>query len=356
MEKDSEKNLYEILHTKSNATFEEIRIAYRRLARIYHPDINESQESIEIFKKIRHAYEILSDEKKRELYDIKCGFNFSKNDGTFKTESKDADGNINPEENIRTSFSTSFQAEPKPQKTLSQLFSDIIEGIFIYSGKNNTNKRPKSKAIKGDDIFANVTISSREALLGTTRIINIVQSKLCPNCEGKKFINEALCPLCKGHGEISNHKRLNTKIPPNTKNNDKIKIEGAGNLGGNGGKPGNLYLIISIDEKSLFTVKDDIVYMDLPITTYEAALGANIEIPTFYENITINIPPNTSSGQRFRLNGQGLYLKDKGINGDMIVTVVIKIPPKLSDKEIELYKYLRENSNYDVREGLIDNE
>ena len=116
------------------------------------------------------------------------------------------------------------------------------------------------------------------------------------------------------------------------------------------------WVIISIDEKSLFTVKDDIVYMDLPISTFEAALGANIEIPTFYENITIKIPPNTSSGQKFRLKGQGIFLKDKGYNGDMIVTVHVKLPKKLSDKEIEIYKNLRENSSCDIREGLMFNE
>ena len=192
--------------------------------------------------------------------------------------------------------------------------------------------------------------------MGTNRIINVMQTALCPNCCGKKFINDALCPLCKGTGEISTHRRINAKISPNTKNGDKIKIEGSGNKPVNNEKPGDLFLIISIDEKSLFTVKDNTVYMDLPISTFEAALGANIEIPTFYENITIKIPPNTSSGQRFRLNGQGICDKETGLYGDMIVTVIIKLPSKLSEKEIELYKDLQKISNYDVREGLKDSE
>ena len=228
--------------------------------------------------------------------------------------------------------------------------SEIIEGIFV-SPKNSNSKHQK-----GEDIFADVTISSKEAVFGTTRIINIMQTKLCPNCEGKRCINEVLCPLCKGTGDISTHKKITANIPSNVKNNEKIKIEGAGNDGENGKKSGDLYLIINIDDKSLFTVKDNIVYMDLPITPYEAALGANIEIPTFYENVTIKIPPNTSSGQRFRLKGQGIYQKDLKENSDMIVTAIIKIPQNLSEKEIELYKSLEENNTCNIREGLYNNE
>ena len=334
-----DKDLYEILHVKKDATIDEIKAAYRRLARLFHPDINETSNE-DIFKEICYAYDILSDDKKKKLYDIKLGINSSE---PANEEVQDMQEQNNTAEK---------------NKSLSQMLGEIIEGIFINIKNSAKNKCDKNKNRKqnGDDIYANVTISTKEAALGTSRIINVVQSKQCPNCEGKRFINEALCPLCKGHGEISTHKRLNVKIQPNTKDGEKIKIDNAGNQGVNGGGNGDLYLIVSIDEKSLFNVKDDVVYMDLPISTFEAVLGANIEIPTFYENITIKIPPNTSSGQKFRLKGQGIYLKDKGYNGDMIVTVHIKIPKKLSEKEIEIYKNLRENSSCDIREGLKFND
>lgn len=343
----TDEDLYEILHVKKNATQEDIKLAYHRLVRLFHPDINENSESDSIFRKIRYAYGILSDINKRRIYDIKIDLKNSK-------DSSDIDSNDNKnEENLFN------QKENCPKnKSVSKRLNEIFEGIFINIKNSTKSTRANNKLKKknGDDIYANVTISSKEAVLGTTRIINVVQSRSCPNCEGKKFINEALCPLCKGHGEISTHKKINAVIPPNTKNGDKIKIEKSGNQGINGGQTGDLYLIVSIDEKSLFTVKDDVVYMDLPITPFEAVLGANIDIPTFYENVTIKIPPNTPSGQKFRLKGQGIYLKDKGSNGDMIVTVVIKIPQKLSDKEIEIYKTLRENSTCNVREGLNNNE
>ncbi len=340
------KDLYEILHVKKTSSLEEIKSAYRRLARIYHPDINETNEGLEIFKQICHAYEILSDENKRKLYDIKNGFNKPSDTSELHSSSKS--------ENVETKI----EVEPSNERVFSKSLSEILEEIFVNAKKktNSSTQKNKSKPQKGEDIYTDVVISTKEAMLGSSRIVNVVQSKLCPNCEGKKFINEALCPLCKGHGEISTHKRINAIIPPNTKNGDKIKIEGSGNFGQNGGKSGDLYLVITVNEKSLFTIKDDIVYMDLPITPYEAVLGADIEIPTFYQNVIMNIPPKTNSGQRFRLKEQGVYLKDKGINGDMIVTVIIQLPQKLSDKEIELYKSLRENSTCDIREGLKDNE
>ena len=344
MDKITDKDLYEILRIEKNATLEEIKIAYRRLARIYHPDINESAESLAIFKDIRMAYEILSSPEKKKLYDLKNGFNQPKDTDSTEESAK--------EEEKKETLAEETD-ETKNEKSLSQLLTDIIEGIFAYPKKNGNKKVQNDK---GEDIFANVTISTKEALLGTTRIINIMQTYPCPNCNGKRFINEAVCPRCKGTGEISNHKRISTQIPPNTKDGEKIKLAGMGNKPKGDGDYGDLYLIINIDEKSLFTVKENIVYMDLPILPYEAALGADIEIPTFYENIIIKIPPNTSSGQKFRLKGQGLQIKELGVNGDMIVTVIIKNPPKFKEEEIELYKKLKGLNTYNIREGLKDNE
>ncbi len=335
-----DKDLYEILQIKKCATLKEIKEAYKRLVRINHPDIN--SDAADIFKEVCRAYDILSDPVKKNLYDIKNGFNQN-------SEEKKLDDNTE----VLKNNEIHKYSKQKNNKTFSGLLTEIIDGIFVNVKKSSQSSK---KSSKGEDIFANVTISAKEALFGTTRIINIMQTALCPNCTSKKFINESVCSLCKGTGEISNHKRINANIPANTQNGARIKIDGAGNQSPKGGKNGDLYLIISIDEKSLFTVKDNIVYLDLPISAYEAALGANILIPTFYEDITIKIPPNTSSGQKFRINGHGIYDKISGKNGDMIITVFIKIPPKLSSKEIELYKQLRELSDYDIREGLKDNE
>ena len=347
MKKISDMNLYEILNVNEDATFDEIKAAYKKLVRIYHPDISNSKESNDIFKKICNAYDILSDENKRKLYDLNHGYNQQPKHNT--------EDSVNTLENGNEDNSAEKNADYKmneEDKISKSTLSEILNGIFVYvknAAKSNKNKQ------KTDDVYANVTISAKEAMIGTNRIINIVKTISCPNCAGKKFVNEALCPLCKGSGEVSNHKRINAKIPPNTHNGAKIKIEGI-NTDFSSNNGGDLYIIVTIDEKSLFTVKDNTVYMDLPITTYEAALGANIQIPTFYDDITIKIPPNTSSGQKFRLKGQGIIDKQKNTKGDMIVTVVIKLPNVLSAKEIELYKELRECSTGNIRESLRENE
>lgn len=330
----SDENLYNILGLSNSATSEEIKIAYRKLMRIHHPDVNKSKENLEIFKKIQHAYEILSNENKKKLYDIKNNFNYKTQENTTPTPKKEKCNEQTSKNNKNTKKATS-------------ILKNFFDNIFKLTKEKKQSKK--------DNIYANVTISSKEAILGTSRIINIVQTKICPNCEGKKFINEALCPLCKGSGEISNHKKINVKIPAGVSNGEKIKINSAGTITDNN-KTNDLILIISIEEKNKFTYKNDDVFLDLPITPFEAALGTNIEIPTIYENVTLKIPKNSSSGQKLRLKGQGILNKTTNTKGDMIVTLIIKIPQNLSDKEIELYKSLRENNTCNIREGLDNND
>ena len=206
MNKIFNKDLYKILNVEHDADAAEIRAAYRKLARIYHPDISESKESLNAFKEIRQAYEILSDEEKRKLYDIKHGFNIKKDseESIERPEKNENPEGVTVEEEVP-------QETKEKSKSFAKIFGEIIEGIFVFGKKSQSNSKSKSD----ENIYANVTISTKEAILGTSRIINVMQIKGCPNCEGKKFINEALCPLCKGSGEISSHKRINIKIPPN---------------------------------------------------------------------------------------------------------------------------------------------
>ena len=158
--------------------------------------------------------------------------------------------------------------------------------------------------------------------------------------------------MCKGTGEVSVHKKLNIKIPMGVKPGAKIRIKGEGNRGTNGGKNGDLYLFIEIEDNKIFKYDGLNVHIDLPITPYEAVLGANIEVPTLCGNISMKIPPNTTTGQKFRLSEQGIYDETKKQKGDQIVTVKIEIPKTLSQKEIELYEQLKNISTYNIRENL----
>jgi DnaJ-class molecular chaperone len=167
-------------------------------------------------------------------------------------------------------------------------------------------------------------------------------------------VNDNKCPLCKGSGEISVHKKLNVKIPAGIKKGAKIRVTNEGNKGYNGGKNGDLYLLIEIEETPFFKYEGLNVLCEVPITPFEAVLGANIEIPTLCGNISMKIPQNTTTGQKFRLSEQGVYDENKRQKGDQIVTVKIVIPKNLSNKEIELYEQLKNISTTNVRENLLN--
>ena len=171
---------------------------------------------------------------------------------------------------------------------------------------------------------------------------------MCPRCRGRKFINGTKCAECDGTGEISEHKKITVKIPPNIKNGAKLRVANEGNPGLYGGKNGDLYLKISVIQDSLWKYEGADILCNVPITPFEAVLGAAVEIPAFDGNLKFKVPPGTHSGQKFRLAGQGL---DKnGKKGDIIVTVTIEIPDSLSNDEIKLYEKLKKACSADIRE------
>lgn len=343
----SEKNLYEILEVSSSASTSAIKSAYRRLARKYHPDLNSGDELCEKkFKEITEAYEILSDADKKKNYDILRGFyrettsqsKFNEANKAYKTYKE------NNQEKDKSQYSDGF----------SNIFNDILEGFkkTTSSYENNTFKTKQMRPERGSDVYSDVVITMSEAVQGTSRTINILHTEACPNCQGRTFLNGSKCPLCKGLGEQSIHKKLNVKIPANVKHGSKIRIANEGNKGFNGGKNGDLYLNIKIENNSNFKYDGLNVLCTIPITPFEAVLGATIEIETPTGKVNMKITPNTHSGQKFRLTGQGLEQGSKfGKKGDMIVTVNIEVPKNPSEKEIELYKKLRDITKTNIREG-----
>lgn len=334
------KDLYAVLGLQPEFDMAKIKAVYRKLVRKYHPDI--SPDSEEKFKEIQEAYEILSDSEKKSRYDLIRGIVFTKTShSTSKTQAKRA-----YEETVKNQKSegkTAQQtAEKKENKSFSKVFNDILDEMF--TSKNSAKTPPKPRK-NGTDVTTGISISVKEALLGTNRTINILHTEVCPNCYGKKFINGTQCQLCKGKGEISIHKKINVKIPPNIKNNSKIRIANEGNKGINGGKNGDLYLVLTVDESKKFKTEGLDIKIEIPITPYQAALGATINVESPNGEITMKIPPNTTSNQKFRLSEQGLIDKKSDKKGDMIVTVRIEMPKNLSEEELKLYKELEKVAN-----------
>ena len=344
-----QKNYYEILGVDSDASVDELKSAYRKLARVYHPDIA-GENGVEKFKEITEAYETLSDETKRKRYDILRGiFNYNKSsaDKTTQKEAQKAYKQSQKQEDIikesmKNDKNTASSAKTSSAQDFSNILNDFIDGFKSQQKTKKTSHKP----INGDNIVTDVVITMVEAINGVSKTVNILSSSECTNCHGRPFANGMKCPVCDGSGVISQHKKITVKIPANVKPNSKIRIPSEGNSGMYGGKNGDLYLNVVIENNSNFKYDDLNVLFTIPITPPEAVLGTTINVPTTNGNVLMKIMPKTSSGQKYRLSGQGL--SKNGKTGDMIVTVNIEIPQNLSDKEIELYQKLKDFSKEKV--------
>ena len=324
------KDYYKILDITESSSTEEIKSAYRHLARKWHPDVaGNSPDIIARFKEINEAYEILSDNARKANYDkARRFYSYAKTNSSNNQEDK-----------------TNYKTTQNPNKSNSG-FHFCWEDLFSKQKANNNVKPPR----KGEDIYSDVEISIFEAINGTTKIINMLQTNICPKCGGRKFVNGAQCSHCKGKGETSTYKRFSVKIPAGIKDKSKIRLAEEGEKGLNGGRNGDLYLIIHIREPQNYKTDGLNILKNITITPSEAVLGGSITIPTLRGNVSLKISPNTKNGQKIRLSGCGIEQNNKF--GDMIVTVEIQIPKNLTDEEIRLYKRLQEISGENIRERL----
>jgi len=358
------KEYYQILGIKPSVAQKDIKAAYRSLARKYHPDVNKGNKlSEEKFKEIGEAYFVLGDEKKRKQYDLLKGYNQTQiNEDTVSQQAKKRASDAyteRSEEKSTTDKTSKPDKESQNDKSFNDVFNEFLDNVF---NKNNFKEpppvQPKPKQAgapkkRGDDITADISISIAEAHNGTTRKVNILHTDPCGQCKGTKHMNGSTCIVCNGKGEITNHKKINVKIPTNVKEGSKIRIPYEGNKGQNGGQNGDLFLLIHIQKHSLFTFENLNVLCEIPITPSEAALGTEIDVPTIDGHVNMKIPPETQSGQKFRLTGQGIAESQSGKKGDQLVTVMIGIPNNLSEKEKQLYQELARIRKFNPRENIV---
>ena len=303
------KDYYEILGVSRNATEKEIKSAFRKLARKYHPDTNrENKDAEEKFKGINEAYEVLGDTDKRKRYDT-LGSGFASG----------SDFTPPPGFDFKFDFDNGFSQ----QKTDTN-FSDFFEMLFGEAFKTRGSpfqetfrdpySRPQSKK-KGDDHFINVELTLEETYRGTTRKIDI-------SVPGREY------------------KRLEVKIPKNVRENSKIRMAGQGLLGKNNGQPGDLYLIVKLKPHPFFKIESDDINSEISITPAEAVLGTEIEVPTLDGPVKMVIPSGTQNDKVLRLRGKGLPFQKKEGRGDQFVKVKINIPTIIADEEKKLYQEL----------------
>ncbi len=328
------KDYYKILGVAEFDSAENIKNAYRKLARKWHPDVaGSSKEVMQKFKEINEAYEILSNRVKKAEYDKAKRF--------YDYANKTSGSHVNNE------FTNKTTSNPqKERKTF-----DFSWDEFWNNNKNKNIKREEvNLPKKGDDINSEIEISLLEAITGVTKTINLLQTIVCKKCGGKKFVNGGLCKECQGKGEHVNYKKFNVRIPAGIKNGSKIRLAGEGEKGVNGGRDGDLYITVKVKDTSNFKIEGLNILRTIPITPYEAVLGANIIIKTLNGNLNIKIAKNSQNGQKIRLANCGIV--QNGKVGDMIVTLEIRIPNNLTLEEIELYRKLEKISSSNIRENF----
>lgn len=291
---------YQILGVSSSATEQEIKRAYREMARRYHPDLNPDDDEAENqFKRINEAYAVLSDADKRARYD---------RFGSAWQQSGQAAGADWRRTQNRSSATRQRNA------TSNGLFSDLWNSLFGDSGVRSRSEAERNKTpIRGFDIDIQTTISLEEAYTGT------------------------ICKINKPNGQ-----EFNAQIPAGARTGTKVRFAGQGKRGFAGGEPGDLYVVVTVDEHDVFVRDGDDLHVELRIGLYTAVLGGDTRIPTMTGEVKLKIPPGTQSGQRIRLLGKGMpRIKNPKEFGDLFVRPLIQIPTKLSDTELELFQHLR---------------
>jgi curved DNA-binding protein len=335
------RDYYEVLGIARTASADEIKKAYRKLARKYHPDVNPGDKTVEEkFKEINEAYQVLSDQEKRNRYDQlgenwKAGADFTPPPDWAEWGGREgARGGFD--------FSEIFGEGRGPSG-----FSDFFEAFF---GGGQRARAGAGFAMRGSDVEAEIPLTLAEAHRGVTRTIAIEVAESCPNCGGSGTKDKQICPTCRGRGSIRRPRSLEVNIPAGVRDGSVIRLAGQGEPGIGNAQAGDLLLRVRIRPHSLFSlIGEDDIQVELPIAPWEAALGANVSVPTLDGQVEMTIPAGAQGGQRLRLRGQGLNRR-RGGRGDEYVKLKIVIPRRLSSTEKELFEKLAAESRFDARE------
>jgi molecular chaperone DnaJ len=319
------KDYYNILGVSRNASEREIKQAYRKLARKYHPDVNPNDKSAEAkFKEINEAYEVLSDKENRQKYD-QYGDQWQYAEQFAKAGRQ------------QTPFWDFSQASGAQHFRFEEADLDSLFGDLFGGGIRSRRVRPK----RGLDIEHLVEVTLEEAYHGATRLISLETSEPCSGCRGTGRIQNMPCSACRGVGVVPRIKRIEVKIPAGVKDRSRVRIAGKGGEG-YGGAKGDLYLIVSVKPHQLFERRGDDLYTEVAVPLAVAVLGGEVQVPTLKGNIALKIPPETQNGRTFRLTKQGMPHLGNSSHGDLLAKVKVVLPTKLSSKEKELFEQLKE--------------
>jgi molecular chaperone DnaJ len=327
------KDYYSLLGVSRTATDKDIKQAYRRLARQYHPDVNPGNKSAEEkFKAINEAHDVLSDPDKRRKYD-QYGENWQHGDQYAEAARQQS----NPRWN--------FNQQPGGEQTAEFEEGDLesIFGNLFGNRRGGASGTRTSRVRQGEDIEYALEVSLEEAFNGTLRNISIQSEEPCSACRGTGRIQNLACSVCRGAGVVPQVKRIEVKIPAGVDNDSRIRIAGKGRPGSGGGPAGDLYLLISVKQHNLFERKGDDIFLTLQVPLTKTVLGGEIQVPTLRgTKLALKIPPETQNERVFRLTGQGMPHLGSPSRGDLLVSVKVKLPTGLSSEERALFIKLNE--------------
>src|SRR3954453_3448430 len=387
----AKQDYYEVLGIKRDAKPEEIKKAYRRLARKYHPDVNPGDKAAEErFKAMSEAHDVLSDPKKRSVYDRFGQYSENLADAAARGAGGPAGAGRTAPGFDFTGFDwggSSTSSGAGGGSSFRDIFADLFGG-----GATKEKEPPRPQPQRGADIEMPLSLSFEEAIKGLTTNITVNRSEQCTRCNGAgdiggpvvvcqtckgtgqvqraggrlRFAQEcpdcggtgrrrSPCSLCKGKGTVPKTETVKVRIPAGVDTGSRVRIPGKGEGGRMGAPPGDLFIITNVGRHQHFTRKGDNIYVTVPITVPEAALGAKIEVPTVNGKAQLRIAPGTQSGQKFRLLGRGApSLRDPNVHGDQFVEVQVTLPKVISEETKDLLrKYAQMNDeNPRVAMGL----
>lgn len=354
----AKRDYYEVLGLEKGASADEIKRAYRKLAKKYHPDMNKEAGAEEKFKEINEAYEVLSDPQKKATYDQ---FGHAGMDGAAGFGQGGFTSDFGGFEDIFSSFfgGAGFGGRARqqgPQRGDDRYMSMTIDFMDAIFGKTETitldvdeqcSECLGSGARSKDDIQTCPTCNGRGRVvtMQNTPFGRMQSESVCPDCQGtgKKILNK--CPKCHGTGYEHKKVKLDIKIPAGIDSGQQIRIPGKGELGLNGGPNGDLYIEIRVRPHNHFIRHGRDISIEVPISSVDATLGTTVDVPTVYGDVSLKVPAGTQSGTKFRLREKGVKT-NRGI-GDQYVIVKVEIPKKLSKEEKALYEKLRKTDKYE---------
>ncbi len=319
------KDYYAILGVSRTATEKEIKQAYRRLARKYHPDVNPGDKSAETkFKQINEAHEVLSDAEKRKKYD------------RFGDQWQNAEQFAKASQGAQRDFGKGGGYTTYDSGDLGDL-GDIFGGIFQGFGTGAGSAR---RAARPSSMEHPVDVTLEEAYQGTKRVIQMQAEEPCATCGGAGRVGRTRCSTCGGAGRLLKSRRLEVKIPPGVGDGSKVRIAGQGSQGYDGAK-GDLYLVVRVLPHQVFERKGDDLHTEIAIPLASAMLGGEIAVPTLKGKVALKVPPETQNGKVFRLAGQGMPHLNDSSRGDLFAKVRVLLPTKLTAQEKQLFEQLR---------------